>query len=148
LVDHRTISIGSLIGFFAVFAIALRECVLLLDRYQALARRDRTARPEGIARRATRERVGPVVLTLAGAVGVFLPVLVFGGRAGFELVHPMAAVVVGGLVTVTLSTLVLVPALCERFGPLPAPRRAEAPPARPAPADGANGDRELPRPRP
>jgi cobalt-zinc-cadmium resistance protein CzcA len=49
-------------------------------------------------------------------LAVFVPLLFFGSRAGFEVVQPMAAVVVGGLLTSTVLTLLVVPALYLHFG--------------------------------
>jgi Cu/Ag efflux pump CusA len=46
----------------------------------------------------------------------FLPFIVMGNTAGLEIVHPMAVAAVGGILTSTLITLVLLPALYQRFG--------------------------------
>jgi Cu/Ag efflux pump CusA len=65
--------------------------------------------------RGTRERLGPI-LTSATAVGAaFIPVLVFGDIAGLEILHPMAVVILGGLVASTIITVFAIPALYLRF---------------------------------
>ena len=56
-------------------------------------------------------------MTGAATAVAFLPFLVLGDRAGLEIVHPMAVVVLGGLVTSTLLSLFVVPALYLRFAP-------------------------------
>jgi Cu/Ag efflux pump CusA len=56
-----------------------------------------------------------VLLTTLALAAAMLPFAVFGGVAGAEILHPMAVVVLGGLVTATLLTLFVVPALYVRF---------------------------------
>nr|MDQ4030225.1 efflux RND transporter permease subunit [Actinomycetota bacterium] len=70
------------------------------------------------------------VLTSALAVAaVFLPLAVAGPRLGYEIAHPLAVVLLGGLVTAVPLALFLLPALYLRFGtrPAPAERVAESP---------------------
>ncbi|MEU0404300.1 efflux RND transporter permease subunit [Streptomyces sp. NPDC006197] len=112
-------SIGALGGFLLVLGIAVRNLVLLIRGYQETEpREDGTVDPQRIVD-ATRDRVGPVLLTaLATAVAV-LPAVVLGTIEGMEVLHPLAVVVLGGLVTSTLVTLFIVPALYIRFFPSP-----------------------------
>ena len=58
--------------------------------------------------------------TLATALAL-VPMAVLGDVAGLEIVRPMAAVILGGLVTSTLVSLFIVPAACLRAGPSPEP---------------------------
>jgi Cu/Ag efflux pump CusA len=59
----------------------------------------------------TRERFLPIVLTAIATAAAFLPFIVFGNIPGQEILQPMAIVVLGGLVTATLVSLYLLPAL-------------------------------------
>jgi len=72
---------------------------------------------------ATRDRVAPVLTTALGAAVVFIPFAVSGG-AGFEIVGPMSAVILGGLISSTLMTLVVLPAAYLRFGFVAEPDRS------------------------
>ncbi|MGW1508332.1 efflux RND transporter permease subunit [Streptomyces sp. NPDC002394] len=160
-------SIGALGGLLLVLGIAVRNLVLLVRGYQETEpREDGTVDPRRIVD-ATRDRVGPVLLTaLATAVAV-LPAVVLGTVEGMEVLHPLAVVVLGGLVTSTLVTLFIVPALYLRFYPSPggvgrrptgpepvpatagqapdAPATDETAPGKAAPDDGGAERRAAPR---
>ncbi len=66
--------------------------------------------------RGSRERFGPTVLTAVATGAAFVPVLVIGDVAGQEVIYPMAAVVLGGLLTLLPVSLLVVPALYLAFG--------------------------------
>jgi multidrug efflux pump subunit AcrB len=104
------LSVGALAGLFLVLGIAARGAVLLIAHYQRLD----GATPEAVLA-ATRERAGPILLTAAATVAVVLPPLLLGAVAGAEVLRPLAVVVAGGLVTSTLLTVVVLPALYLRF---------------------------------
>jgi Cu/Ag efflux pump CusA len=110
-----TLSLGAIAGLLGVFAIAVRNGTTLLGRYRALEREGEEFGPE-LVRRATRERSAPILMTAVITALLFLPIAFFGSVAGLELVNPMAMVILGGLVTSTLYTLVGVPALYLMFG--------------------------------
>ena len=59
--------------------------------------------------RAARERLSPSLISAVTTALVFAPLVVAGGIAGLEIVHPMAVVILGGLVSSTLVTLIVVP---------------------------------------
>jgi CzcA family heavy metal efflux pump len=116
LVDGGTFSLGSLVGLLAVLGIAARNCVVLGTHYERLRREGEMFRPDLVLRGAG-DRVVPILLTASATAVVLLPVVALGDRAGYEIVHPMAVVILGGLVTSTLLSLFLIPALYTRFGP-------------------------------
>jgi Cu/Ag efflux pump CusA len=121
LIDGTSFSLGALIGLLAVFAIAARNVIALIDHYQRLEQLDGTTHGLELVVNGSRERLAPI-LTTAFATGLALIPFLFGGnRAGLEIVHPMALVVVGGLVTSTLLSLLVVPAVYLRFGGAPRP---------------------------
>lgn len=115
LMGGVNISLGALAGLVGVFAIASRNGVLLFGRGQQLEADGQEFGPD-LVRRATRERFVPIVTSAVTTALFFLPIVFFGNVAGLELVTPMAAVVLGGLVTSTLYSLVGVPALYALFG--------------------------------
>ena len=66
--------------------------------------------------RGAGERFTPVLTSVVTTALVFAPLAITGRIAGLEIVQPMAVVVLGGLVSTTLLTLFIVPALYQRFG--------------------------------
>ena len=114
--DGGAISVGSLMGFLTVFAIAVRNGVVLISHYQELERSEDEPVGTGLILRGARERAPHILLTALGTGLLILPLVLFGSIAGYELVHPAAVVILGGLVTSTLLTLFVVPSLYFRFG--------------------------------
>lgn len=113
------LSLGSLIGFLAVFGIAARNSILLFTRYQQLeAVEGMSFGPELVARGA-KERLLPIFLTAITTIVALLPLIIQGNVSGHEIVRPMAIVILGGLVTSTLLNLLVAPALYLRFGASP-----------------------------
>jgi CzcA family heavy metal efflux pump len=108
------LSFGSYIALFAVFGFAARSSVLLFDRFRQLEREGRQLDAELVVQ-AARERLVPIVMTALATGLIFTAVLVIGGRQGYELLRPAAAVLVGGLLTSLVLTLVVLPILYLRF---------------------------------
>ena len=116
LAGGGTITIGAAVGLLTVLSIAARNGILLIRRYQQLERRGDEPFGLTLVLRGAREQLAPT-LTTALAVGLaFAPLAVLGDRPGFEILHPMATVVLGGLVTATLVTVLVVPGLYLSFG--------------------------------
>jgi Cu/Ag efflux pump CusA len=109
-------SLGSLVGLFAVWVLATRNAVQLIAHGQRLRRQDGAVFGPELVLQATRERFGPVVKSTLLTAAAVLPMVVFGSVAGLEILHPMAVVILGGLVTSTLLSLFVLPALYLRFG--------------------------------
>ncbi len=102
-------TLGALLGLLAVLGIALRAGLLLV--LQARPEQDGLRPGPDPVLRATRERVGAVLLTALATGAVVLPFAVSGTVAGTELLHPLAVVVLGALVSSTLVVLLVLPAL-------------------------------------
>jgi CzcA family heavy metal efflux pump len=113
------ISLGSIAGFIAVFGLAARSAILLVSQYQRLEREEGESSGAPLVLRGAREQLGPT-LTAAVAIGLaVLPFVILGDRAGLEMAHPMALVILGGLITSTLINLFVIPVLYLRSGPSP-----------------------------
>jgi multidrug efflux pump subunit AcrB len=116
VVTGGSISLGSIVGMFAVLGIAARHGLLLIDTYQRLETVERMPFGRALVLAGTQERLAPILASSAAILGALLPVLAFGTVAGLEILQPTAVVIVGGLVASTLFTLFVVPALYLAFG--------------------------------
>lgn len=123
LLGGGIISLGSLVGFFTVFGIAARNGILLINHCQHLEREEgETFGPELVLRGA-RERLAPILMTSLATGLALVPLVVLGERPAHEIEHPLAVVILGGLVTSTLLNLFVTPSLYLRFCQ---PRQASA----------------------
>jgi CzcA family heavy metal efflux pump len=113
-----TLSIGSLVGFVTLFGIVARNAILLIAHLEHLVSAERASWSLDTVLRAARERLVPILMTaLVTALGL-APLAIGTGEAGREVQGPMASVILGGLATSTLMTLIVLPVLIWRFGPL------------------------------
>ena len=111
-----SLSLGSLVGFVTLFGVAARNAILLVSHLDHLIVVDGKDWSLTTLSQATRERVTPILMTaLVTALGV-LPLAIETGQAGREIQGPMAIVILGGLFTSTLASLILLPAMIWRFG--------------------------------
>jgi Cu/Ag efflux pump CusA len=115
VITGTPMSLGSLAGFLTIFGIAVRQGAVLVQRYRDLRQDGMPFGPEVVAR-GVRENAAPVLATSIITAAAMLPLAVFGSRAGHEVLGPLAVVILGGLVTATLYTLCVVPALYSRLG--------------------------------
>ena len=101
-------SISAAVGFIALFGIAVLNGVVLISYIVDV--RSRGESPKVAARHAALVRLRPVLMTAMVASFGFVP-MALATSAGAEVQRPLATVVIGGLVTSTLLTLLVVPAL-------------------------------------
>jgi Cu/Ag efflux pump CusA len=111
-----TISLGSIAGFLGVIAVAARQVVVLMRRYQDLEWREGTPFGADLVEAGTRDRLGPIVIATIGTVAILIPLVFFGNGAGFEIVRPMAVVLLGGVLTAGLVNLFVAPAAYLQYG--------------------------------
>jgi CzcA family heavy metal efflux pump len=114
LIDGE-LSLGSLIGFLALLGLAARTGVLLIRHFQDLEREGEAFGHE-LIQRGARNRFVPLLTSSVATGAVMLPFVIAGSRPGLEVLHPMAVVVLGGLVTTILVGLFVLPTLYLRFG--------------------------------
>jgi CzcA family heavy metal efflux pump len=110
------LTLGSLIGFLTVFGIAARNGILMISHFQHLEREEGEQFGPGLVLRGAKERLAPILMTASATGLALVPLAVAGSVAGNEIEHPMAIVILGGLVTSTLLNLFVLPSLYLRFG--------------------------------
>ncbi len=109
------ISLGSIVGFLTVLGIVARNGIMLISHYQHLERVEGEPFGPGLVIRGARERISPILMTASCTGLALVPLLIAGSVPGHEIEHPMAVVILGGLITSTLLNLFIMPSLYLRF---------------------------------
>jgi len=110
-----TLSLGAMVGFVALFGMAARNTILLIAHYEHLITIEGAPWGLATALRGAEERLTPVLLTALLTALALLPVALQSREPGHEIEGPMAIVILGGLVSSTFVSLVLVPPLAARW---------------------------------
>lgn len=106
-------SVSAGVGFIALFGIAVLNGIVLIEHFKEMKAEGGDDSDENIIK-ATKSRLRPVLLTASAAALGFLPMAI-STSAGAEVQRPLATVVVGGLITATLLTLIVLPVLYSLF---------------------------------
>ncbi|MBI5639001.1 MAG: efflux RND transporter permease subunit [Nitrospirae bacterium] len=111
-ISGQYLSVPASVGFVVLFGVAVLNGLVLVSRISQL-------RDEGLAlqeaiRKGSLDRLRPVLMTASIAIFSLIPMLLAGG-AGSEIQKPLATVVVGGLITSTLLTLLIIPSVYNWF---------------------------------
>lgn len=114
LVSRQYLSVPASVGFIALFGVAVLNGVVLVSYINSLRQQGKTV--YDAVYDGTVLRLRPVLMTATVAILGLLPLL-FSTGAGSEVQRPLAAVVVGGLITSTALTLLLLPTLYGWFEP-------------------------------
>jgi CzcA family heavy metal efflux pump len=112
----NNISIATLVGFIAVAGVAARNSIMMLSHYLHLMRHEGEGFTRAMITRGTLERLVPVLMTALSAGIALIPLLLAAHEPGKEILHPVAVVIVGGLVSSTLLDLAVTPAVFWLFG--------------------------------
>ena len=110
-----TLSLGAMVGFVALFGMAARNTILLISHYEHLLTSEGESWGLAAALRGAQERLTPVLLTALLTALALLPVALQSHEPGHEIEGPMAIVILGGLISSTLVSLLLVPPLAARW---------------------------------
>lgn len=114
LIDN--ISIATIVGFIAVGGVAARNGIMMLSHYLHLMKHEGEGFTPQMIVRGTLERLVPVLMTALSAGIALIPLLLAAHEPGKEILHPVAVVIVGGLVSSTLLDLMVTPAVFYLFG--------------------------------
>ena len=110
-----TLTLGSMVGFVALFGMAARNTILLVSHFDHLVQEEAQSWSLQTALRGAEERLTPVLLTALLTALALLPVALQWQEPGHEIEGPMAVVILGGLVSSTFVSLLLIPPLAARW---------------------------------
>lgn len=116
IVTDASLSVGSVVGFITLFGITVRNCIMLISHYRHLVEREGQTWRLATALQGAQERLPSILMTALVTALAMLPIAFDSDNPGREIMGPMAAIIIGGLVSSTVLNLLLLPAILLRFG--------------------------------
>jgi len=110
------LSLGSMVGFVTVIGIAARNGIMLVSHYRHLEHEEGETPGRDLLLRGAEERLAPILMTGLATALALLPIALGGDKPGHEIEHPMALVILGGLLTSTILNLFVMPVLYQWVG--------------------------------
>ena len=115
-----------MIGFITLSGIAARNGILKISHYINLVLFEGERFGPAMIIRGSLERMTPVLMTALSAGLALVPLMIGAGEPGKEILHPVAIVIFGGLISATLLDALLTPILFLKFGAKPLQRLLDA----------------------
>jgi CzcA family heavy metal efflux pump len=116
LLTGGTMSVGSMVGFVTLFGITVRNSIMLVSHYRYLVEVDGKPWNAATAVQGAQERLPSILMTALVTALAMLPIAFDSDNAGREIMGPMAAIIIGGLVSSTVLNLLVLPSVMLRFG--------------------------------
>ncbi len=121
-ISGQTLSVAALVGFITLTGIATRNGILKISHYINLCTLEGEKFGQVLIVRGSLERLTPVLMTALVAAAALLPLLVSADAPGKEILHPVAVVIFGGLISSTLLDTLLTPLMFWLWGEKPLAR--------------------------
>lgn len=115
----QPLSVAALVGFITLAGIATRNGILKISHYINLCAYEGERFGDAMIVRGSLERLTPVLMTALVAAFALVPLLLAADAPGKEVLHPVAVVIFGGLVSSTLLDTLLTPVMYRRWGEAP-----------------------------
>ena len=116
LVTGGTLSIGSMVGFVTLFGITVRNAIMMISHYRHLVEVEHESWSMDTAITGAQQRLPSILMTALVTGLALLPIAVNSDNPGREIMGPMAAVIIGGLLTSTVLTLMVLPVVLGHYG--------------------------------
>lgn len=110
------LSVASMVGFITLAGISTRNGILKISHYINLCKFEGEAFTQAMIVRGSLERLTPVLMTALVAAFALTPLLLSADAPGKEILHPVAVVIFGGIISSTLLDTLLTPILYWRLG--------------------------------
>jgi HME family heavy-metal exporter len=118
----QPLSVATMIGFITLAGISARNGILKISHYINLVLHEGETFGRKMIVRGSLERLTPVLMTALSAGFAMLPLMVGADAPGKEILHPVAIVIFGGLITSTVLDTILTPVLFLKYGAKPLER--------------------------
>jgi CzcA family heavy metal efflux pump len=116
LLTGASLSVGSVVGFITLFGITVRNSIMLISHYQNLVAREGYSWNWQTVLHGVTQRLPSILMTALVTALAMFPIAFNSDNPGLEIMGPMAAIIIGGLVSSTFLNLLLMPTILLRYG--------------------------------
>lgn len=124
--SDRTFSVATLVALVTLCGIASRNGIMMISHYLHLMKYEGEKFSKEMVIRGSLERMVPVLMTALTAILALLPLVLTKGAPGKEILHPVAVVIIGGLISSTILDMIVTPTVFFRYGRKSAERNLNA----------------------